>query len=62
MTDLPSQTLTGFATWHAEEGFLLDCFRINKISADRHLRPIGREAGWRVVPVEVTITATGRGE
>lgn len=54
---LPSETREGFAPWHPVHGFDYDAMR-------REARMISLERveiadGWRIVPVTITITATG---
>ena len=63
MTDLPSETIEGYAPWHPALGFRLTYFRRTELAANdaASYRNVILE-GFRVVPVTITITATGTGE
>lgn len=59
MTDLPTETLDGFAAWHPDHGFMIHSPREFPDDVAFMLGSKKRNDGWRVVPVTITLTATG---
>lgn len=60
MTSLPTETREGFAPWHPDRGFYFHGINETYGQADE---AFGSQMtrGWRIVPVTITLTATGMG-